>query len=218
MSPRTVAARPELSFAVESAGVVRHAAVPMLELRLRVDAGEAEVRSIVMNAQIRIMAGERGYGSDPASGLRELFGEPGDWGRNLRSLLWSQTTMVVPAFDRRTTVSLRVPCGYDFDVVASKYLNAVRDGEIPLELLFSGSVFYADVGGELRMIRLPWDREARFAMPARLWHELMDHYYPNTAWLRVRRDVFDRLDAFRSVQSPPTWEAALERLLPAEEA
>jgi hypothetical protein len=44
----------------------------------------------------------------------------------------------------------------------------------------------------------------------------MDAYYPNVAWLQLRRDVFDRLYEFKSRGSIPTWEQALERLLTAE--
>ena len=42
---------------------------------------------------------------------------------------------------------------------------------------------------------------------------------PNTAWLCLRKDVFDRLDRYRRDNGLPTWERALERLLAsAEEA
>ena len=205
---------PSLAFTAVGAGVVEHASVPMLRLDLRVDAGEARVRSLSLNAQVRIAAPARPY--DPAERARlfELFGAERDWGRSLRSLLWAQTSLVVPAFEGSTAFELRVPCSYDFDVAAHKYLHAVREGVIPLELLFSGSVFYAGPSGALRTVRLPWDRECRFDMPAALWHELMDRYFPHSAWLRVRRDVFDRLHAYRSMQGLMSWEATLEALLP----
>jgi hypothetical protein len=209
---------PTLDFTVESAGVLDHAAVPTLEFALHIDAGGADVRSISLNVQVRIMAPQRTYDATAQERLRELFGDPSDWGRNLRSVFWLETSRVVPAFTGSTTVPLHVPCGYDFEISAAKYLNAVRDGEIPLELLFSGSVFYPGAGGALRTVRLPWDREARYRMPARLWHDLIERYYPNTAWLRVRRDVFDRLDAFRASHAPPTWDAAFESLLDGNES
>ena len=41
----------------------------------------------------------------------------------------------------------------------------------------------------------------------------MDHYYPNTAWLCLRRDVFDRLYRYKMQRGIPTWEQALECLL-----
>ncbi len=208
---------PDLSFRVGSARVVEFAAAPTLEFALLVDAAGAEVRSLALDAQIRIRAPERAYEDPSLPGLRELFGERPDWGRNLRSLFWVDTSRVVPAFTGAATVALRVPCGYDFDVSASKYLNAVREGEIPLEFLFSGTVFYAAPDGALRAARLPWDREARYAMPAALWQELMESHYPNAAWIRMRRDLFDRLDALRAGHSPPTWDATIEALLERDE-
>ena len=212
---QTAAAEPSptLDFGVTDAGVVEHAAQPMLRFDLRVDAGGASIRSLSLNVQIRIVSPARRYDEAERGRLFELFGAERDWGRSLRPLLWSQTSFVVPAFEGAETVELRVPCSYDFDVAAHKYLHAVRDGTIPLELLFSGSVFYAGPGGALRTVRLPWDRECRFDMPAALWHDVMARYFPNSAWLRVRRDVFDRLHAFRSDHGLTSWEATLEALL-----
>ena len=46
-----------------------------------------------------------------------------------------------------TVVDLPVPCTYDLEVAASRYLDALGDGEVPLEFLFSGTVFYAGEDG-----------------------------------------------------------------------
>ncbi|MFW6084678.1 MAG: DUF6084 family protein, partial [Gemmatimonadota bacterium] len=128
----------------------------------------------------------------------------------------SQTTLVMPPFEGVGHAALSIPCSYDFDVAAHKYLHALREGEIPLEFLFSGSVYYRGPGGALRTIRLSWDKECRFDMPGGMWHEVMDAYFPNSAWLRVRRDLFDRLLDYRSSRGHPTWEATLDDLLPSE--
>jgi hypothetical protein len=130
--------------------------------------------------------------------------------------MWAQVAVVVPPFEGVVKTPLTVPCSYDFDVAADKYLHALRDGVIPLEFLFSGSVFYQGPGGALRTVRLSWEKETRYDMPASLWHGMMERYFPNSAWLRVRKDVFDRLAAYRSDHGHPTWEAALEGLLPAD--
>jgi hypothetical protein len=42
---------------------------------------------------------------------------------------------------------------------------------------------------------------------------MMELYYPNTAWLCLRKDAFDALSHYKSSHSVPTWEAAIERLL-----
>jgi hypothetical protein len=42
---------------------------------------------------------------------------------------------------------------------------------------------------------------------------MMDLHYPNTAWLCLRRDVFDRIAEYKSRYNIATWEQALERML-----
>lgn len=205
---------PELEFSVLGAGVERHAAVPTLRFDLQVEAGDTSIQSLSLNVLVRIVATRREYDSTEQERLFELFGAPRDWGRSLRTLTWSRASFVVPSFEGVERTDLCVPCSYDFDVAATKYLHALGDGSIPLEFLFSGSVFYRGPGGALRTVRLSWEKECRYDLPVRAWRETMDTYFPNSAWLRVRNDVFDRLRAFRSAQGLPTWEATLEALLP----
>jgi hypothetical protein len=45
----------------------------------------------------------------------------------------------------------------------------------------------------------------------------MDVHYPNSAWLSLRRDIFDRLYQYKMRRGIPTWEQALEELLAAVE-
>jgi hypothetical protein len=42
---------------------------------------------------------------------------------------------------------------------------------------------------------------------------MMNAYYPNSAWLCLRRDVFDELHTFKVERGIPTWEQAFEALL-----
>lgn len=87
------------------------------------------------------------------------------------------------------------------------------DGGVPISLLFSGSVFYAAGDGCLRVARIPWSAETVFELPVAAWRDLIETYYPNTAWLTLCRDTFDRLYAFRTAHGLPTWEETLEELL-----
>jgi hypothetical protein len=115
-------------------------------------------------------------------------------------------------------IDLVVPCSFDFNVAATKYFHSLEDGEIPLLLQFSGNVFYAaEEGGTLQVAPISWDKETRFRLPVRVWREMMDAYYPNTAWLTLRRDVFERLYQFKVRHGIPTWEETIERVLPVEE-
>jgi hypothetical protein len=209
-------ATPELDFSVESVEAAEHAAVPTLCFRLRIDAGEWEIRSLALNVQLRIDVVRRAYDDPERVGLFELFGASRDWGRSLRSLRWTTASLNVPAFAGATAVELAVPCTYDFDVVATKYLHALSGGEVPLELLFSGTAFFAGPGGHLQVAHIPWDREARCELPVQVWRDAVERAFPGTAWLRVRRDVFDRLQAYKSERALLTWEATLEELLPDE--
>jgi hypothetical protein len=111
-------------------------------------------------------------------------------------------------------VDLQVPCTFDFNVAATKYFHGVSGGDIPLNLLFSGTVFYAGAERALQVAPISWDKEARFRLPVQTWREMMDIYYPNSAWLSLRRDVFERIYQYKVSRGIPTWEETIESLLP----
>ena len=205
---------PDLDFRIEGVDVEEFAAVPSLSFKLRIENLEDEpVRSVALNTQVRISARQRHYEASEQDRLRELFGEPSGWGGTLRSLLWTHTVLQVPRFSGSTVVDMPVTCTYDLEVVATKYLYALEGGEVPLEFLFSGTVFYAAEGGLLQTARISWEKEAEFRLPVRLWKGMMDHYFPNSAYVRLRKDAFDELYDYKVRNGLPTWEAAVESLL-----
>ena len=205
---------PDLEIRVEGAAVLEYAAAPSLVFKLRLENLEGEpIRSVTLNTQVRIAATQRHYGAVEQERLLEMFGEPHRWGNTVRSLLWTHTTMQVPPFSGSTVVDMPVPCTYDLEVVATKYFYALEDGEVPLEFLFSGTVFYAGEGGRLQIARVSWEKEAEYRMPVRLWKEMMEQYFPNSAWIRLHKDAFDQLYDYKVRMGLPTWEAAVEALL-----
>jgi hypothetical protein len=209
---------PDLEFAIEGAEVAQFAAVPSLLFKLRIENLEDEpIRSVALNTQIRIAAAGRHYEVAEQERLLELFGEPSRWKDTLRSLLWTHTVLQVPRFSGSTVVDMPVACTYDLEVVAAKYFYALQDGEVPLEFLFSGTIFYAGEDGRLQTTRISWEKEAEFRLPVRLWKEMMDQYFPNSAWVRLRKDVFDQLYDYKVRKGLPTWEATVEALLRASE-
>ena len=209
---------PDLDFGVEGAEVLEFAAVPSLLFKLRIENLEDEpIRSVALNTQIRIAATQRHYDAAEQERLLEVFGEPHRWGHTLRSLLWTHTTLQVPPFSGSTVADMPVPCTYDLEVVWAKYLYALEEGEVPLEFLFSGTVFYVGEGGRLQVERISWEKEADFRLPVRLWKEMMEHYFPNSAWIRLHKDAFDQLYDYKVRKGLPTWEAAVETLLRASE-
>jgi hypothetical protein len=209
---------PDLEFKLEGAEVADFAAIPSLVFKLRIENLEDEpVRSVALNTQIRIAATGRHYEAAEQERLLELFGEPSRWKDTLRSLLWTHTVLQVPRFSGSTVVDMPVACTYDLEVVAAKYFYALEEGEVPLEFLFSGTIFYAGEGGRLQTTRISWEKEAEFRLPVRLWKEMMDQYFPNSAWVRLRKDAFDQLYDYKVRKGLPTWEATVEALLRASE-
>jgi hypothetical protein len=200
---------PAPTFSVEDGGVLEHAAVPTLRFGLRVESAE-EVRALSLNVQVRIAATQRTYSDAEEEALRELFGSAEQWGRSLQSLHWTNLSLQVPAFSGSTLVDLLMTCTYDLEVTAAKYLSGLEGGEVPLEFLFGGTLFY---GEPLQARPIPWSAEASYRLPVSAWREMMDRFFPNSAWLRLDRRTFDRLHAYRARNSFLNWDDALESLL-----
>jgi len=205
---------PTLSFSVVDARILAEAAVPTLAFRLRVAAQASDdVRAVVLSAQVRIAVARRFHDPVTRARLTELFGDGNQWSSSARSLLWTQASVTVPPFTGDTIVDLPVACTYDMETATAKYFHALDGGDIPLDFLFSGGVFYADARGALQTGRIAWDREARFALPVSLWREMIERYYPDSVWLRLDRKSFDRLQAWKARQAFPSWQSAVDALL-----
>jgi len=210
---------PDLNFQVEGAEAVSFAAAPLLMFKLRiVNENPAEpIHTISLRCQIQIEATRRRYNAQEQQQLLDLYGEPERWSQTLRAMLWTHTSVIVPPFDGSTIVDLPVPCTFDFNVAATKYFAGLEDGEVPLALLFSGTIFYEADDAALQVAQISWEKEAKYRLPVRVWKEMMDVYYPNSAWLCLRRDVFERLSQYKMRRGIPTWEQTLESILPINE-
>jgi Family of unknown function (DUF6084) len=204
---------PDLKFQVEDVAATPNAAAPQLSFKVRIANSQGEpIHSIALRVQVQIEPVRRRYTAKEQEHLKELFGEPERWSKSLHPLLWTNANLTVPAFTSDTSVEVPVPCTFDFNVAVTKYIYGLEDGELPVSLLFSGTVFHAGRMG-LQIAQIPWDREASYRLPVRVWKEMMDLYYPDTAWLCLRRDIFERLYEFKSRHGIPTWEQAFERML-----
>ncbi|WP_043268524.1 DUF6084 family protein [Streptomyces sp. CT34] len=202
----------ELSFTCLGVRADRYAAAPTLLFRLRISTpGPDRVHAVALRCQLRIEPARRDYGPEEAAALADLFGERARWGSTLKPLQFAQVSLVVPGFTGETEVDLPVPCTYDLEVAAGRYFHALRDGEVPLLLLFSGTVF-AGAGG-FRVIPVPWHKEAACRMPVAVWQEMTETHFPGGGWLRLPRETLDALLAFRSRHALPSWEATVEALL-----
>jgi hypothetical protein len=210
---------PQLAFAVERAAPLEHAAVPTLGFDVRVTCdGVADVRAAMLDVQVQIAPRGRAYDDAERGSLAELLGPPEAWGASLRTLVWTRATVVVPPFAGETTVRVPVVCTYDLEVAGARYLDALRDGAIPLELLFSGAVFYVGADGWLQTVRIPHDAETAYELPVATWRATMDRHFPQAAWLRLGRERFDRLLAYRARRALGSWDATVDALLAGEPA
>ena len=208
---------PDLNFEVVGAEAPAFAAVPTLIFKLHIDNAIEQERifTVALRCQIQINVTRRRYSPEAQERLLEVFGEPKRWGETLRPLLWTHTSTVVPQFSGSTIVDLPVPCTYDFEVVGTKYFDALGEGEIPLTFLFSGTIFYEGEEGNLQVGQISWSKEAAYRFPVALWQEMIQRYFPNSAWIRLHKDVFDQLYQYKATHSLPTWEEVVVHLLQA---
>jgi hypothetical protein len=206
---------PDLQVAIESAEVVQYAAAPLLTFKVRItnNPSEETIHTVALRAQIQIEVTRRKYDASEQARLLDLFGEPDRWGQTLRNMLWTHASVVVPRFTGSVLADIPVPCSFDFNIAATKYFYGVASGDLPLCFQFSGTVFYQGADEPLQVAPISWDKEAKYRLPVKVWKDLMDVYYPNSAWLALQRDTFEKLYQFKMREGIPTWEEALDRAL-----
>jgi hypothetical protein len=205
----------DLVFSGNGVELERHAMTPTLLLKVGVSnmTPSIKVQNVLLQCQVRIEATRRHYAPEELERLVELFGEAHRWSETLRSMLWTHTSTQVPAFDSEHCVNLPVPCSFDFNVAATKYFYGLESGDVPLTLLFSGTVFYRDAEDVLQMDQISWSKQAEYRLPVRIWRELMDHYYPNSTWLRIDHEVFNQIYQYKRQNGFTSWDETMRSLL-----
>jgi hypothetical protein len=204
---------PALSFTVADVVAEPYAAAPNLLARVRIEETTGErVHALALRAQVRIEPQRRRYDDTEERALLDLFGQRARFGQTLKPFPWLHTSTVAQGFTKATEIDLVLPCTYDVEVVGAKYLRALRDGEIPLLFLFSGTVFTRGATG-FAVTQVPWDCEAPFRLPVSTWRNLMEQHFPGAEWLRMQRDTVDALAHFRHVRGLTSWDAAVTALL-----
>jgi uncharacterized protein DUF6084 len=208
----TIAIAPE--FAVHDVTWVRDSAAPTLSFALGViETSGREVFTIALTAQINIDPARRRYDAETRAELVELFGAPERWASTTKSFVWAQVSTLVPSFTGETTFTLQVPCTYDLELAAAKYLYTLPAGEVPLAFHFTGSVLYRGDGGDLQVVLIPWTCSADWRMPVATWREMMDRYYPNGAWVRLHPQTMSALSRYRAREGLPSYDACVADLL-----
>ncbi len=202
-----------VTFEVVGAHAEAHAAVPTLMLRLRITASDGlPVHAMALRSQIMIEPQRRRYEPDEARRLTELFGETPRWGDTLRPFLWTNVGTTVSGFTGSTEIDLPITCTYDFEIAAAKFMHSLDSGELPIVIMFSGTVFAKGAAG-LTAAPVSWSEEASYRLPVVLWRETMDLYFPNTGWLRLRHETIDALQRYKAERALLTWDDTFERLL-----
>lgn len=208
----------ELSFECLDVRPEDYAAAPTLTFRLRIDETARDpIHAMVLRCQIRLEPRKRRYDDEEAGLLGALFGDRSRWGETLKPIQFANTSVTVSGFTGTTEIDVPLTCGYDLDVTAGQYFHALRDGEIPFLLLFSGTIFGKGDNG-FWVEQVPWDLEASYRMPVAVWQEMMDRHFPQQGWIRLHRDTIDALLRYKAENAVPTWDAAMEQLLGTREA
>jgi hypothetical protein len=200
-------------FAVLDVVAEPYAVAPQLTARLRVEETTGQrIHAIALSCQVRIEPQRRHYDEGEHNGLLGLFGERGRWADTLKPFLWMQCSTTVQGFTGSTEAELALPCTYDLDVIGTRYRHALDGGDVPLNLLFSGTVFTRGTTG-FGVDKIPWTCEARHRLPVAVWRQMIESYFPNTGWLRVGADVLDRLADYRSRHGLISWDETMQKLL-----
>jgi hypothetical protein len=188
--------------------------LPALRLQMRAEGdGARPIRGLALTARVVIAAERRRYTSAEAERLGELFGPVEQWGRSLGAVPWLESALNVPGFSGTTTFDVTLPCSYDFEVASAKYVVALEGGEIPVDVLLSGMVFYHDDDGRFQGARIPWDRDVSARIPVAVWRAAVDAVFPDAAWLRLGRDRLAALQRYRSRNRLTSWDEVIATLL-----
>jgi hypothetical protein len=207
----------DVDFGCDDVLADRYAASPTVLLRMRArDGSGLRVHALALRCQVRVEPVRRSYSDAEAARVVDLFGERPRWGSTMQPLQLAFLSHVLPGFTGECAFDLALPVSYDVEVAAHKYLAALEDGDVPLLLLFSGQVF-TGTAGAIAVQPVPWHKETTVRLPVAVWREAVDTHFPGQAWLRVRRETFDRLSTYRGRHGLTSFDEALDRLLGEED-
>ena len=129
--------------------------------------------------------------------------------------LWTHVSTTLAGFTGSTEVDLPVECTYDFEVAAAKYLHALAGRRDPAACCCSRAPCSPAATSGFAAEPVAWDREARLPAAGRgLARASWTCYFPDSGWLRVRRDDPRPAPAVQGRREAlPTWDQAFEQLL-----
>jgi hypothetical protein len=203
----------ELVFDCIGARPERYAVVPSMTFILRIsETTGQQVDAIALRCQIRIEPARRRYSDAEAQRLKDLFGDTQRWADTLKPLQFTTVSIMVPGFTGSTEIDLPVTFTYDLDIGSTRYFAGLEAGEVPLLLLFSGTVF-GTADGKLQVQQVPWSKETSYRLPVSIWRAAIDAHFPNAAWIKISRETLDELQRFKTRLALATWDATVTELL-----
>ena len=204
---------PGLELQVVGAEPALHVASPTLVFKLRASEPTGrEVYMVALSTLIHIDPGLRSHDGETRELLVDLFGTPERWAATTTPVVWAQVDTLLPSFTSEVELDLRVPCNYDLEVAATKYLYALPDGDVPLSFHFSGRIFYRGDDGRLQVVFAPWTT-AVFRLPVETWGRMIEQHYPRSSWIRLQDDTLRALQLRKATRGLPTFDGIVSELL-----
>jgi hypothetical protein len=205
---------PSPTISVAGVEPVAHAAAPTLRFSVEAeDTSGREIYTIALSAQINMEPAKRPYDAGDRERLRDLFGEPERWPGTTHSFVWTRVDLLVPSFRRHAAFDLLVPCTYDHEVAATKYLASLDGGEVPLAFHFSGTVLYGGEQDRLQVTQVSWNESAHFGLPVRVWRDMIEHHFPGSGWIRLSSETLEELRHRAAERGLPSLESLVLDLL-----
>jgi hypothetical protein len=203
----------ELSFDCIGVRPEPYAVVPSMTLMLRISETTGQrIDAIALRCQLRIEPARRGYNDAEAQRLNDLFGDTQRWADTLKPLQFTTVPVMVPGFTGSTEIDVPVPFTYDLDIGSTRYFAGLEGGEVPLLLLFSGTIF-GRADGRLQVQQVPWSKETSYRLPVATWRAAIDAHFPNSAWIKMSTQTLDELQRFKTSLALSTWDATVTELL-----
>ena len=170
----------DLTFEVVGVSPERYCAAPTITFRVRITEMSGDsIYAVALRTQIMIEPQRRRYEPEEEQRLLAQFGERERWGQTLKPFFWATVGTMVTQFTESVEIDIQVPLTYDWELASTKFLHAIETGEVPVNLLFNGTIISKGESG-FSIEPVPWNKEARFGVPAGIWRAVMDIYFPGT--------------------------------------
>ncbi len=205
---------PEMTFEVLGAAHEPFAAQPTLRFELGAsEPSGRDIYAITLNAQIHFDPARRDYDAETKEELFDLFGAPERWPSTTRSFLWTRASTLVNSFNGAVTFGLEVPCTADLEVVATRYVQALPDGVVPLSFHFTGRVLYKAPDQRVQVVHLPWSTKAEYRMPVSVFKNMIKHHHGESGFAILHNDTLDALKSYKRQRGLHTFDACILDLI-----